>query len=150
MNLELEETIMSMKDMAKLLVPNTFPLVSFDEELAVLCLKQRNIRIDGYEVCLCFSRAQYDGYYLDSLQMQSCQSPFMPFNLVCNIGQSFLGKENLFYVDFFKNNKKVYCWAVKTANGNILPPGENATATSYEGFEYHVLSPGTINILPAS
>lgn len=150
MNLELQEVLISMTEMAKLLVPNTFPLVSFDEELAVLCLKQRTVRIDGYDVCLCLSRAQYDGYYLDSLQMQSCQSPFLPFNLVCNVGQIFLGAENLFYVDFFKNNKKVYCWAVKTTGGRTLHPGDNAVAASYEGFDYHVLAPGTINILPAS
>ena len=101
----MKQYVAEMKRMAELLVPYTFPKVNFEEEQEVVILKQRNLSIDGYHVLICLSKADYGDYFLESLQIQSIYSPFLPFNLVCKIGQIFLGTEHLSYVEFFRRNK---------------------------------------------
>lgn len=140
------DSINSMKSMADLLIPNTYPKVSFLEEQQVLCLKQRTIIIDGYDVLVCFSRADYEKYILETVQIQSPYVPFLPFNLICKIGKLFLGKENLGYVDFFRYNRKVYCWVCKVNDGVCVPTNLNLAITSYEGFEFSLLDPSTVDL----
>ena len=141
-----KQKIQEMKGIANMLIPYTFPQVTFNEETEVLPLKQRKITIDGYEVILCFSKAKYTDYYLESLQIQSYYSPFLPFTLVCKIGRAFLGKENLSYIEFFKSGRKVYCWTLRSRNGRSLPPGNKTKPGSYEGFAYNILEPGAIEL----
>jgi len=135
-----------MKHMARRLVPRTFPVVEFEEEQDVLVLKQHTDVIDGYDVTLCYSEADYEKYLLKSLQIQSIHAPFLPFNLVCKIGRAFLGSNNLSYIEFFRGNKKVYCWTVKARNGRLLPPGKKSKLGSFEGFEFSILSPGSVDL----
>lgn len=142
----IQDVVSRMKKMAELLVPYTFPLVKFEEERDILCLKQNTVRVDGYQVVLCFSRAQYKKYWLDSLQIQSYCTPFLPFYLVCKLGQFFLGSENLAYIDFLKKDKKVYCWTIKIVDNQILHPGEKVKNVSFEGFDFCVLGPHSVNI----
>lgn len=129
-----------------MLIPHTFPKVPFEHEQDVLMLKQRRITVDGYEITLCFSRADYDDYYLDSLQIQNTSSPFLPFQLVCKLGRAFLGEENLSYVDFVKDSKKVYCWTLRVRDEKPLPPSKRSSEASYEGFEYSILAPGAVDL----
>lgn len=135
-----------MKGMAELLVPHTFPVVDFKAEQDIILLKQRSIVVDGYEIVVCFSRADYGDYFLESLQLQSAFAPFLPFNIVCKLGRAFLGSENLSYIEFFRNNRKVYCWTLKSRNGRPLPPDKKTLPGCYEGFEYSVLSPGSVDL----
>lgn len=142
----LKQKVEEMKGMADMLIPYTFPKVTFSEETEVLPLKQRNVTIDGYELVLCFSKAKYDNYYLESIQIQSFHSPFLPFTLVCKIGRAFLGEENLSYIEFFRSGRKVYCWTLRSRNGRSLPPGNKTKPGSYEGFAYNILEPGSIEL----
>lgn len=142
----LSDKIQEMQDMATLLLPWTFPTVTFEEEQDVLVLKQRSMTIDGYDVTLCYSEADYEKYFLKSLQVQSSQAPFLPFNLVCKIGQEFLGNKNLSYIEFFRGNRKVYCWTVKVRNGVKLPPGKKTKLGTYEGFNFNILQPGSVDL----
>jgi len=135
-----------MKYMARFLLPWTFPTVEFREEQDILIFKQRTIIVDGYEVILCYSEANYEQYILKSLQVQSAHAPFLPFTLVCKIGRAFLGSSNLSYIEFFRNNKKVYCWTIKSKNGQLLPPGRKTRPGSYEGFEFRILHPGSVDL----
>ncbi len=86
MNTGVKNSVKSMKAMANQLIPYTFPKVSFEEEQQILCLKQNIIRVDGYESIVCYSKADYEQHVLETLQIQSPQVPFVPFNIVCKIG----------------------------------------------------------------
>jgi len=142
----LRENIWGMRKMASMLIPHTFPIVPFEHEQDVLVLKQRRITVDGYDTTICFSRADYGEYYLDSLQIQNASSPFLPFNLICKLGRAFLGEENLSYVDFVKDNRKVYCWTLRVRDEKPLPPSKKSEMSSYEGFEYSILAPGAVDL----
>lgn len=141
----LSKTVKEMKSMADMLVPHTWPQADFKVEQDVLCLKQRIITVDGYEVNVCLSRADYKKYILDSLQIQSQNGPFIPFNIVCKIGIVFFGKTLLSYIDFFRNDKKVYCWAIKHFDGKILNPSHSEPA-EFEGFKYQILDHGSVDL----
>lgn len=132
--------------MAAMLVPHTFPKVSFEHEQDVLVLKQRRVTVDGYQTTICYSRADYGEYYLDSLQIQNTSSPYLPFTIVCKLGRAFLGETNLSYVDFVKDNRKVYCWTLRVRDEKSLPPSKKSLASSYEGFEYSILAPGSVDL----
>lgn len=134
--------VQQMSAMAEILIPHTFPLVDFEEERAVLPFKQRTITVDGYEVLISLNKSDYKMYHSLSVQIQSSNSPFLPFNLVVKLAQAFLGTRNLAFVQFFKNSKKLYCWTVRVKlDGEILPPAKEAERNVYEGFEYSVLNP---------
>lgn len=109
----LKKHVIEMKRMAKSLTPHTHPQASIQDEQDIMCLKQRTIHVDGYEATLRFSRADHEDYMLDVLQIQSYHAPFLPFHVVCKIGRAFMGQVALSYVEFFQNNRKVYCWAIK-------------------------------------
>jgi hypothetical protein len=145
-SINLEKQVEEMKGMAEWLIPFTFPEVIFSEEQEVLPLKQRNITLDGYEMIICYSKANYSSYFLESLQIQSYYSPFLPFTLVCKLGRAFLGKDNLSYIEFFRNGRKVYCWTIRSRDGRSLPPGNKSKMGSYEGFAYNILQPGSIDL----
>jgi len=140
------KSVDQMKTIARRLVPYTFPKVPFEEEQEVLALKYRGMTIDGYDVTVCYSEADYGEYTLKSLQIQSGHSPFLPFHLICKIGRIFLGSEGLSYIEFFRNNRKVYCWTVKSKNGNLLPPSKKTKAGFFEGFEFRILHPGSVDL----
>tara|TARA_Y100000034_G_scaffold127552_1_gene180492 strand:- start:1700 stop:2206 length:507 start_codon:yes stop_codon:yes gene_type:complete len=142
----LQKVVEEMRRLAQHLVPYTFPKVEFQEEQEILPLKQRRVTVDGYDVVICFSEADYGEYTLLSLQVQSAQSPFLPFTLICKVGQVFLGVKHLSYIEFFRNNKKVYCWTIKTKEGRLLRPGKMTKAGSYEGFDFRILHPGSVDL----
>lgn len=135
-----------MKRMGDMLIPYTFPLVDFKVEQDILLFKQKNLVVDGYDVLVCYSKADYQDYFLESVQAQAIFAPFLPFCLVCKIGRTFLGDDNLSYIEFFRNNRKVYCWTIKSRDDRPLPPDKGNKPGSYEGFEYSILQPGTVDL----
>lgn len=136
----------SMRSMGDLLVPCTYPKVDFKTEQDVLTLKQRNIVVDGYEVLVCYSKADYGDYLLESFQLQGVYSPFLPFTIVCKLGRAFLGPDHLSYIEFYKTHRKVYCWTLKSRDGRPEPPDQKTKPGSFEGFSYHVLQPGSVDL----
>lgn len=146
---QLQENISHLKTMARKLMPLTFPQVPFEEEQEILIFKQSQFMIDGYEVMVCYSEADYrdhGDYLLKSLQIQSTNAPFLPFIVVCKLGKAFLGPENLSYIEFFRNNRKVYCWTVKYRGESVLPPGNKTKPGFYEGFKFRILHPGSVDL----
>ena len=77
---QLEKIIKEMCALANQLVPYSFPIVDYSEEQDILILKQRTIVVDGYDVIICLSRANYEeeGHYLTTLQIQSVNFLFLP------------------------------------------------------------------------
>ena len=144
---EINKHVSEMYLAAKLLVPFSFPKVDFSQEQEVILLKQRNIVVDSYEITICYSKADYDEYFLESLQIQSYYTPFLPFVLVCKFGRIFLGQENLGYLDFFRNGKKVYCWAIRSNDGKSIPQNKKTKLRSYEGFKFSIIENKTIDVV---
>jgi len=138
--------IQEMKSLGDLLMPQTFPRADFEVEQEVLLLKLRTVVVDGYDVIICYSKADYGEYFLESLQVQSAYAPFLPFNVVCNIGKAFLGDDNLSFIEFFREVRKVYCWTIKSRDENALPPDESSKPNSYEGFNFHILDPSSVDL----
>lgn len=145
-NTSFDIQIEQMKNMAEILVPQTFPKVGFTQEKDITILKQKTLIVDGYEVLLCFSKSDYNEYTLESLQIQGLFMPFLPFYLVCKIGKMFFKSDNMALIEFFRVNKKVYCWVLKSENGQIVIPDKSAGMVEVENFKYHILDPGSIEL----
>ncbi len=144
-NLTLIQQVEEMRNLGELLIPYTFPIVDFKNEQEILILKQKIFFVDGYEILACYSKAKYEHYHLESVQVQSVSAPFLPFAVVCKLGRAFLGSYNLCYIEFFKS-RKVYCWTVKSRDGRSLPPDEENEPGSFEGFEFNILQPGIVDL----
>lgn len=144
--MNLQKIVKDMRSMAQMLVPHTYPQVEFQEEQEVMFLKQRQITVDGYDLIVCFSEADYGESTLFSLQIQSAQGPFLPFTLICKLGRAFMGEKHLSFIEFFRNNKKVYCWTIKKDGERLLRPAKSTKAGSYEGFDFRILHPGSVDL----
>lgn len=141
-----KEHIASMQRMADLLMRYTVPKITQQEEIETLPMKHRFFAVDGYELGLTYSKGDFDAYISYKLQIQSVNTPFLPFALVCKVGKLFLGDKNLYFADFLKNNKKVYCWLKYMHKDNPLILTQNITPAEYEGFKYNILNPGSLNL----
>lgn len=145
-NLSLQDHVKSMKSMAETLIPLTYPKSNPQDEQDILLLKQKNITIDGYEVFICFSKSDYEDCYLESIQIQPFYTPFLPFNLICKIACAFLGSKHLSYIEFIRNNKKIYCWTIRSKDGKLIPPDKSLRRASFEELEFAILQPGSIDL----
>ena len=108
----LEEIVEEMRAVAAQLVNLTFPKAPPKEEKDIDCLKQRRVVVDGYDLVLHLSRADYKDCFVESLELCSAIAPFLPMYLVCKVGAIFLGGHELKYAETFKNGRKVYVWTV--------------------------------------
>jgi len=143
----LDQLIPEIKALSERLIPYTFPLVSIEFEQDILILKQRDIVLDGYAISVIHSKAQYPGDFgIESLQISSIYTPFLPFHIVCKLGRAFLGNEYLGYAEFFKKNEKVYCWTLRYQEGTKIPPTDSSEDAVYEDFEYKILPIGCGNL----
>lgn len=142
----IKQCVTEMKDLSEILVPLTYPKADFKIEQDILLFKQRTVVFDGYELIVCYSKADYGKYFLESLQLQSTYAPFLPFIVVCKLGRAFLGENHICYIEFFKNNRKVYCWTLKTKNNKSLAPSKKMKTVVYEGFEFNLLQPGAVDL----
>lgn len=137
-----------MKKMAEQLIPYTFPQASLETEKDVKELKQREFAVDGYDVVICYSKADYGDSFLETLQIQAEHYPFLPFNVVCKIGVEFLGEECLSLIEVVKTGRKLYCWTVQTDKHDgtcILPDEEVSVPCSYQGLDFSSVNPDSVN-----
>jgi len=147
-NKSLEQNVKEMKAFGAFLMPYNFPKVSPECEDDVGFIKSRELTVDGYNVVVYYSKADWTEHYLEILQITGRHIPFMPFSLVCKIGKIFLGDRELSYVDFIKDGRKVYCWTVVLDLNNlpiINPYKVDVSDCSYEGFCYRCLNPAKVN-----
>ena len=140
-----DQHVKEIKDIGKILVDFNFPKSPIELEEFIGVLKEREINFDGYSLIFNFNRSEYDKFSLEMLQIKGKYFPYLPFNLVCKICRNFF-KEDLEYItytEFYKNDKKVYCWASwNDPDGNqILPTNrEKLEKNSFEGFQYYKLT----------
>ena len=138
MRKSLDEAIEEMEAVAKQLTNFTFPSVPPWEELDIDCLKVRNLVVDGYDIIIHLSRADYRDCDVESLEIYSPLSPFLPMYLVCKIGAKFLGKHDLKYAELFRNGRKIYVWtvAVDERGRSIALDETRTTRRGYEDFNF--------------
>lgn len=137
-----------MRSFGEFLVPYNFPRVPQEEEEAINCLKTRDVHVDGYNLILHYSKAEYEHNYVETLQILGKYSPFLPFGLVCRIGKRFFGEEYLSLVEIFKDNRKIYCWTLITDREGTAVPNPHQGELDrriYEGFSYRLMNPSNVN-----
>lgn len=136
------ETIKEIREFGQFLMPYNFPKTSPEDEEEISILKSKDLTVDGYNIVISYSKADWDTHYLEVVQISGRYSPFLPFSLVCKIGKKILGDKHLSYVDFIRNERKVYCWTVVLDRDNNPIPGpfkEELTDCTYEGLTYRLL-----------
>ncbi len=140
-----DEVVKELKSFGEFLMPYNRPLVSQADEDDISCLKAREIVVDGYNLVVYYSKADWGNHYLEIVQVTGRYMPFLPFSLVCNIGKKFLGDQQLSYVDFLRGNRKSYCWTVaRDKSNNPIPAPYKKEVLSdecvYEGLCYKCLN----------
>lgn len=145
-----DEEVAEIKTFGEFLIPYNFPQVPPEEEEPINYIKPREIRVDGYNLIVHYSKADYGTHYLETLQVLGKYSPFLPFSLVCKIGKKFMGDQYLSLVELYKDNRKIYCWTLILNKNNKPIPGpyqqDDTEHCTYEGLEYRCVSPKQVNL----
>lgn len=148
--IKLDEIIDRIRNMGNLLIPYNFPLGEPSWEDDLNFLKLTECTVDGYNIILHFSKAKYEDHYLETLQIMSRDTPFLPFGLIVKLAQKILGGHHLSLVEMLRGNRKIYCWTLlvdKTGRPkkSNIENSENVERCVYEGFEYGYIDPTTVN-----
>ena len=139
----------NLRNLSMDLVPYNFPVGSVDLEYYLSPLKRGEAEADGYPIVFHFNRASYNDHYLDSFQVYNKYAPFLPFCLVSKLARKALGSHYLYLVEFYQEDRKVYCWSVCLDSGGrpIESPMKSRTAKRiFEGFEYAYMTPEQLNL----
>lgn len=139
----LDDVLDMLRNLGEYLVPYNFPQASPEYEDYIYPLKTTAVEVDGYNVSIHYSKADWGEHFLESLQLNNVDTPFLPFSLVIKIAQKALGSHNLSLMQSPRGNKMYYCWTICTdKRGRPLPFKHpvKATACNYEGWDYDVLS----------
>jgi hypothetical protein len=148
MLLSLDKTVREMKNLARVLLPESFPIRSPEQEDIISCLKQREVTIDGYEVILYFNNCSYGDITLETLQIFGKHFTYLPFYLICKCAYKFLGEKELGLVEvmsFGKKNelvddmaRKIYVWTVYYKDDKPIasPFAREIKHCSYDGLEF--------------
>lgn len=134
-----------MKTLGEHLVPWNSP----ENEPDLSVLKARQAVVDGYELCLYYTKSRFDDHCTEILQVWGNDSPFLPFNVVCKVARAFLGQSHLSLVELFKGNRKVYCWSLcvdHTGRPMPSPYQVEVEDCSFEGFKYSYMQPNQVNL----
>jgi hypothetical protein len=149
MHKTLNQNIKEMKSFGEFLIPYNFPQVTSEEEEVVNCLKSREAFIDGYNVILFYSKANWNTHFVEVLQVLGKYCPFLPISFVCKVGKKFLGEEYLSLVELYRDDRKIYCWTLlKDKDNKSIPcPYESKSIKDCicEGFQYRCLNPKEID-----
>lgn len=133
----IDQHVKEMRALAIRLVPFTHPKLLDDEDVSFL--KQREVVVDGYTMIVHYSRADYEGVYLDIISLTGKYMPFLPMPLLCKMAEKFLGDKELTFVEFIKNGRKLYSWMVLCKkNGEPISNTyiQNGVSDSFNGLEF--------------
>jgi hypothetical protein len=145
-----DDLVDSLRSIGDKLVPYNFPRNDPRLEDEIHPLKVVETLIDGYEVVICFSKADYKEHFLETVQIFGRSMPFLPFSIVIKVAQKFLGSRHLSLVEIPKANRKVYCWTVcvDRNGGSVASPYEvKSEICKFEGFEYAYMQPDQVNLI---
>ena len=139
----------NLRNLSRDLVPYNFPLGPVELEYYLSPLKRSEAEADGYSLVFHFNRAAYNDHYLESFQVYNKYAPFLPFSLVTKLARKALGSHQLALVEFYQEDKKVYCWSVclDSRGRPIASPMKERTETrEFEGFTYAYMRPEQLNL----
>ena len=142
------ECLEHLREVAEYLIPHTYPVspASVEEEISVL--KKMEFMVDGHNVVVYFNKANYGGYFLETFQILGKNSPFLPFQVVVKLAQVMLGDHYLSFVEFYQDDRKVYCWSVcvdQEGKPKPSPIEETTVPCEFEGFEYKSMHINQLN-----
>jgi hypothetical protein len=144
-----EQILENLRKVSDYLVPYNFPLGEMELEDEIGALKRIEMTVDGYDVVVCFNKADYEDYYLETFQIFSRHSIYLPFHLVVKLACKMLGAAYLSFIEFYQDNRKVYCWSVCVDdNGKAIrsPHEDESVSKEYQGFAYKQMHPSQINL----
>jgi hypothetical protein len=138
------------RNLSQDLVPYNFPMAPVDLEYYIAPLKKTEVEVDGYTIVFHLNRALYnDNYYLETFQVFNKYAPFLPFHLVTKLAKKALGGHFLSLVEFYQEDKKIYCWSVcldKRGRPFAPPNKQKSNSRVFEGFEYMYVTPEQLNL----
>lgn len=147
---KIQNIIDEMRTLGDMLIPYNFPkapLPIMEDDLAIF--KQREAVIDGYPVILHYQKSDYDKHLMETLQIYGKNSPFLPFNLICNLAKRFLGSHHLSLIEIFKDNRKIYIWTVcvdRHGKPLVAPyDTESNEECKFEGLDYIYMQPSQVD-----
>jgi len=139
----------NLRNLSRDLVSYNFPIGPADLEYFLAPLKRSEAHVDGYPVIFHLNRASYNNHYLESFQVYSKYAPFLPFCLVAKLGRKALGSHQLSLVEFYQEDRKIYCWSVCLDDRGrpIASPMKDRTDPRvFEGFQYSYMRPEQLNL----
>lgn len=139
----------NLRNISKDLVPYNFPLGPVELEYYLSPLKRSEAEVDGYSLVFHLNRASYNDHFLESFQVYNKYAPFLPFCLVAKLARKALGAHHLYLVEFYQEDRKIYCWsACLDARGRPIasPMKGRTTHKVFEGFEYAYMTPEQLNL----
>jgi hypothetical protein len=139
--MKLQEEVASMRRMSEMLSCFSYPVKELQDEIDIYPLKTRTLIVDGYEVIAHLNIAEYGRFKIEILQLESARSIYLPMHLLVKIGKMFLGSEEVCYIEFYRNNRKVYCWTVRRKGDTCLPPLGETLHREFDGFSFYVAKP---------
>lgn len=148
--MNLDKTVHEMKSLGGFLADFSFPSVSSKDEDDISILKTRDVVVDGYEVVLHYGKQKFEnGKSTECLQVLARRAVFLPFYVVSKLVQRFLGRQHLYFIDIYVNNKKVYCWTLsRDASGKVISTDQEVVKElDFEGLKFSYLNPATVNFL---
>ena len=77
-NRNFDKEIINLKRLGERLMIHNYPLGSRSEEDVLSPLKTGTFCVDGYDVDIHYSKADYKNYYLESIQIMGRTVPFLP------------------------------------------------------------------------
>jgi len=139
----------ALRNLSLHLVPYNFPLGAVELEYYLSTLKRCESEVDGYTVVFHLNRASYGDHSLESFQVYNKYAPFLPFCLVAKLARKALGSHHLSLVEFYQEDKKIYCWSVcLDLRGRPMtsPMKERSDSRVFEGFQYAYMLPEQLNL----
>ena len=118
-------------------------------EYYIAPLKKSEAEVDGYSIVIHFNRASYNDHYLESFQVYNKYAPFLPFSVVTKLARKALGSHHLSLVEFYQEDRKIYCWSVcldERGRPIASPMKERSDSRVFEGFQYAYMTPEQLNL----
>jgi len=145
----LSKCVKQMRSLGEILIPYNFPMSSPKTEDIITPLKQRLAFVDGYEIVLHYSKADYNDHYLETFQTLGHNFPHLPFSLVCKCAVIFLGSKELSLTELWQEERNIYIWTLTVdKGGHPLPTQYEDDAKqlhSYNGLEFSYVDPKYVN-----
>ncbi len=137
------------RNLGEQLVPYNFPVGPIETEYYLAPLKRCEVVVDGYTVIFHFNKARYNNHTLETFQLYNKYAPFLPFFIVAKLAKKVLGSHFLYLIEFYQEDRKIYCWTVclDERGRPIFSPMKEKTQTRiFEDFEFFQLSPEQLHL----